>query len=443
MNLLVSANSVTYRGTKPNLHRLRRLCVVSGVLPAAVLVAGFCAGVSAAELTETDARALRDAKNAVNAGKQEDAIKLLLPLQKKYPAMGDVPRLLTHAYYELKQFDAARDAALKAVSLGRMTPDVLARLAHIAQERDDQLALMNTVRLLTVLDADDKQWRTTYGDLLASAGSLTESAAVFRALVKEQPDSAVLHLRLGNVLIQQDSPSEAAVHLETAWHLGATISRLPLTLAGICQQMGDNHQACAWMERALESSPQRNDSLKLQLAQMLWDLGRTDRARELAEGPTSSDNAEDRSRAHVLLGHIAIHHEEIDTAVTHWDKAVEAGADSPQLLASLGAHYYNSGEFDRAAKVLQQAVEAEKGADKQTLRFLILSLIQSGNRTEAREYLRQYVEYHGLSPKVKELARAWTAGQLTPELKEILDKRDEQKKRPHHDKEDKGLQEKH
>src|SRR5688572_1889951 len=172
------------------------------------LVACCADSAVAADLTEEDAKTLRDAEQAIKSGKYEQAIEGLLPLQKKHPSVGDIPRLLTHAYYELEQYDKARQSAIDAIGVGRVTPDVLARLAQIAQERDDRLALLNALRLVIILEPGNVQWRIIFGDLLASEQAIDESAAVFRELLEGQPDSAALNLRLGNVLMQKGLLSE-------------------------------------------------------------------------------------------------------------------------------------------------------------------------------------------------------------------------------------------
>src|SRR5262245_42505550 len=108
----------------------------------------------AAELTAEDARIVPDAQTALNSGPAAQTVTLLMPLRTKYPDLGDIPRLLAHAYFEQQQFAEARQASMEAISLGRMTPDVVACIAQIDRERDDTIALLGAVRLLTVLDPD-------------------------------------------------------------------------------------------------------------------------------------------------------------------------------------------------------------------------------------------------------------------------------------------------
>ncbi len=382
------------------------LAILRPIAAALLLAAMIARAGVAAEVTPEDTQVLVAAQRAYDGNKYAEAVKLLLPMRAKYPDHGDIPRMLTHAYFELGEFSKARDTALAAIGTGRLSPDILGRIAQIDQRRDDRLALINVVRLLTVLDPGNHRWRLVYADLLAGSDALDESAGVYRALLAEEPNSADVTLRLGNVLLKQKRIEEAAAALETAWHLGATDSRLPTTIAGAWQQIGDNRQALAWLERAASLDGAVNPQRQLQIGHLLWNLGEHDRAVDAVSMLTSSDDNAIKSQAHVLLGRIAVDRKQVEKAIGHWQQAAAAGETGPELLSVLGAHYYNSGDFKMAAKVLRRVVDEEKADDEQRLRFLVLSLIRSDDPTTARTYLRQYIEHHGLSDAAKSLVRS-------------------------------------
>ncbi|MEX2186929.1 MAG: tetratricopeptide repeat protein [Pirellulales bacterium] len=399
---------------------------------ATLFVAAAAPFVSAVDVTPEDAESLKSAQAAYDAGKHAEAVKLLLPIQAKYPDYADVPRMLTHAYFELGEFDKARQTALQAIAASRLSSDVLGRIAQIDQLLDDRVALLNDVRLLTVVDPNNRQWRLVYADLLTAAGSLDESAAVYRALIAEQSDSADIYLRLGNVLLKQERFAEAAATLETAWRLGAADPRLPTTIAGVWQSLGDDRQSLAWLERASAVASNDDPKLTLHIGQMLLKSGELDRAAAATTPLTKSQQPTIQGQAHILLGRIATARGQIDDAIAHWKQAAETGEAGPQLLAVLGAHYFNAGDYATAAKVLRRVVDGkvneldakngdtrgetsgDSGGDEQLLRFLVDSLIRSGEGKSAREYLRQYVEQHGLSDEAKTLVRALATASTKP-----------------------------
>jgi tetratricopeptide (TPR) repeat protein len=376
-------------------------------------VLAFAGALAAVEVAPEDAQTLKSAQTAFDAAKYADAVKLLLPLRTKYPDHGDIPRMLTHAYFELGQFDDARATALAAIGAGRLSPDVLGRIAQIDQRRDDRLALLNVVRLLTVLDPENRQWRLVYADLLADSDALDESAGVYRALLAEQPDSANVALRLGNVLVKRGDRDEAAKTLETAWHLGAADPRLPAAIAGLWQELGDDQQALAWLERAAALAETPDPQQQLQLGHLHWKLGNHDRAVDVVKDLTASKTSPIKRQAHVLLGRIAMDRQQVEEAIAHWQQAAAAGETGTDLLAVLGAHYFNSGDYKTAAKVLRRVVDEERADDEQHLRFLVSSLIRAGDAAAARDYLRQYIERHGMSEDATRLVRLLASPTVT------------------------------
>ena len=198
------------------------------------------------ELKPEDAEAFNKGNDHFQKGEFQQTVDLLEPLRKKYPSMADVPRLLSHSYYELGRVPESRQAALEAIGLGRFTPDAFIRLAQIDRQREDQLALLNTVRLLTILEPDNNDWRLLYGDVLEATQSYEQSASVYRLLIAEQPNRSELFVRLGNVLIKQDNPREAVKILETAWRLGDANPRLPEIMAGLWAKLDNDRQANCW-----------------------------------------------------------------------------------------------------------------------------------------------------------------------------------------------------
>jgi tetratricopeptide (TPR) repeat protein len=378
---------------------------VEGLMAAViVLIALTCPGESAS-VSAADAQILKTAQDAFDARKYDQAVKLLEPLIARYPDVGDIPRLLAHAHYELRQFDRARKMAIAAIGAGRASPDVLVRVAQIDQQRDDKQALINVVRLLTFLEPESNQWRLVYADLLAGTNAVNEAIAVYQSLVSKQPDSADLHLRLGNALAKQGRSADAASALETAWHLGAGDTRLPALLAGVWQSLGDDHQALAWLDRADALGAAPDPKQKLLHGTLLWKTGDLNRATAIATQLTKSETSELKGQARVLLGRIAMQQGRVDHAIEHWQHAAADGVESPELLTVLGMHYFDTGKYSAAVKVLRRVVDREDADNEQNLRNLIVSMLRANDRQAAQTYLGKYVERHGLSDPAMTLVR--------------------------------------
>jgi len=360
----------------------------------------------AADFTPEDAKTLADAQLAHNAKEFDKALTLLTPLRAKYPDQADIPRLMAHSLFELGRLDESQKLVSTAIGLGRLTPDLVVRLAQFAEKKQDQIALVNVVRLLTILEPDNTNWRILYGNLLSEMEAYAESAQVYRALLDKQPASGELHLRLGNVQLQQQRLAEAAVTLEAAWRLGAAEPRLPRILASLWRQLDDPQQALAWTQLAVTlAGPEVEASLRLQLAQLFNDVEDFEQAQQQAIPLLELPDPQLRAQAHLLLGRLEARRDRLAEAMVHWEKAVALGVESSPLRITLGAYFYNHQDFVKAAQFLRQVVDEEDGRDEQRLRFLIVSLIRSQDQAGAREYLTRYLERHGFHDESRTLIR--------------------------------------
>lgn len=105
----------------------------------------------------------------------------------------------------------------------------------------------------------------------------------------------------------------------------------------------------------------------------------------------------------------------VETAIEHWQHAAAAGVESPELLTVLGMHYFNTGKFSAAAKVLRRVVDREDADNEQNLRNLIVCLLRADDRQTAQSYLGKYIERQGLNDQAMKLIRLLAAqGQKSP-----------------------------
>ncbi|HLU49833.1 MAG TPA: tetratricopeptide repeat protein, partial [Planctomycetota bacterium] len=335
-----------------------------------------------------------------------DAIEILEPLRARHPAEADVPRLLAHAFWGIGDLAKAREAAVRALSLGRLTSDTLGRIAQIDRERGDRTALLNAVRLLTITDAENFEWRVLYADMLASAGDLAEAASLYNELVEVAPTRGDLYARLGNVALRDDRLGDAVTALETAWQLGERSPALAGTIGAIWQRLDDQRRTLEWIEISLSLEKDPTPALRLQHARLALALGELALARKSAEILVATKDEETLAEAELVLGHVAMSENAPGVAAEHWERAVRAGATAPQLLSYLGGHFFNAGDPARAAKYLRRKVEGDE-FDEQDLRFLVIALVRIGERDEARARLRLYLELYGLNDAARELIETW------------------------------------
>jgi len=361
---------------------------------------------------QSPALEIRRAGDAIRRGDHAAALRTLRPLRSKHPENADIPRFLALAYGGLGRYDEARAAAIDALSLGRFSPDVLGNLARVDRERDDRVALLNTVRILVVLEPENVDWRVLQADLLASSGAQAEAASIFATLLEKHPARDDLHARLGRVELDRDSPKRAIVHLETAWRLGSKAPSVALQLAESQQRLGDHRSAAGWLERAFATT--REDvslELRLRYAGLLFaidDLEESERASQrILEQKAEKQTA---AKAETLLGRIASRRNRPAKAAEHLERAISLGASAPELLSWVGAHHFNAKEYAKAETFLSRRVD-EHEFEEQDLRFLVLSLIRSNRAIQARSRLEQYLAQYGLQDPARRLIEElWKSG---------------------------------
>lgn len=379
------------------------MCTRLTILTLVALLSFIAAPLHAVELKPDDAEKLQQAQQAREAGQHQRAIELLTELRKTYPNLADLPRLQAHSYFELQQYDQARTAALDAVALGRIASDMLTRLVQIDQQRGDDVATLNTVRLLTITDSGNPAWRILYGDLLTAMNRPAEAEAIYRRSLEAHPARAAWWARLGNVLARQNRDTEAAGAFETAWRLGQRDTTIAQNLAGLHQRLGDTAAALHWIEQLLSMQSTPSAATQLRRAQLLFQLDRHDTARNVATPLTQSSDQPTAGQAHLLLGRIAQAADDPDAMLEHFKAAHAAGVANPALLLAVGKLHLNRGEFALAERFLSQYIDTA-AADRDTLLLLARSAAKAdptGRR--ARKVIHLYLEHFGLDGDVEPL----------------------------------------
>jgi len=351
---------------------------------------------------QEDTRDMRRARSLYEEKKYREAASILEEVCREQPTYADAHRLLGHTYYQLGRTDDARKALAQAVAHGRLTPDVLARLAQIERRQNRTAALLAGLRLRMLVKPQDRAWCLLYADVLASAGGEDEAEEIYKAIIEAAPAQPDTFVRLGNLCLREGRHIEAISAFETACHLGESSPRLPETIAELWFNAGDKRRALLWYERAIKLQDKPAERVRLRRAELLFWTEEFDKAEAAARLLANSENRGSAGKAYLLLGQIAMQRNRPEIAVAHWEEAVQAGMDEPQILAFLGSHYFNNGQYKKAADCLEKRL-ASGGLDKALLRYLIISLIRSGEDERARDEMQTYLEHYGLDDQAERL----------------------------------------
>lgn len=174
------------------------------------------------------------------------------------------------------------------------------------------------------------------GLVLLGDGFRDEAGSAWLAALQYVPDHPGANLSLGWLRWLQQRPPEAAAHWMVAWEAGCREPAVALQLALLFRQWNRADQAIVWLTRALDERPD-------------WPEAANELAWFLATHP--EEQFRDGRRAVDLAQRLA----------------EQSQYRQPAVLDTLAAAWAESGHFDRAAQIMQQAVallEAAPQADQ-------------------------------------------------------------------------------
>lgn len=345
---------------------------------------------------------LLQAQECYEDGRYAEAATLLEKLCQQQPSLAEAHRLLGHTYYQLDRIDDARSEMVEAIANGRLTLDVLERLTQIDRTQNHTAALQSGLRLRLLMEPHDLAWRKFHADVLAASGANDEAERLYERIIEDEPSRPDTYMRLGNLYLRKEKAAKAVLAFEMAFHLGGSNLNLERTIAELWCQLGNLREALSWYERDTrrgEDSPGRS---QLRLAELLAASEEFDRAERAARPLAESMDTGLASEAAILLGRIALQRGRIQEGVDYWESAVQSGTEDHQILAFLGSHYFNEKNYDKATLYLESRLSRDP-QDKDLLRYLIISLIRSENRQQAKVKMRMYLEQFGLDEQAEKL----------------------------------------
>jgi tetratricopeptide (TPR) repeat protein len=310
--------------------------------------------------------------------------------------------LLGHCYFEIGDLEKARAAFTRAVGRGRLTKDVVIRLAHIAREQGAPSAAASALRLAHLLVPKDAAVLGAAGDAAAAAGMDEEAASAYRAAVDLDPARADAHLRLGNIHIKAGAAARALTAFETAHHLGASSEDLARLIAELHVERGQLLGAVAWYERMLRFEPEDAYEVRLRCARLQAAAGDLLGARDRAGKLTGCPDKVVAGGAHLLAGRLASRAKDPPAAVGHWLAALALGQGGAEVHGLLGVHYHRVGEHAKAAEHLDERLRRGP-PDSSLSRALIRSRMALSELPAARAQLVLLVAEGGLDEQAERL----------------------------------------
>jgi tetratricopeptide (TPR) repeat protein len=210
--------------------------------------------------------------------------------------------------------------------------------------------------------------------LLGVHRSVSDPAAAaehFQRAAELRPDEAIVHARMGELLMHLNQVDKAGIHLRRAAELDSANPRPPIALARMALAAGDAESALPWAEFAARIAPQERASYEA-LALVYERLGRRQEAlRALAhaeEFPARPLGWSDPFAAQVLrlrkdpaesldVAQTLLSQQRIPEAISVLETALDRDRSDPAVYVSLARAYLSANQPQRAEAVLAEAQE--------------------------------------------------------------------------------------
>jgi tetratricopeptide (TPR) repeat protein len=208
-------------------------------------------------------------------------------------------------------------------------------------------------------DPDNALRHDAVGDLLLQAGRLDEAIDRYRRSLGLNPASASTHYNLGYALSSRGRRDEAIAELREALRIDPDYAQAHNNLGALLQLRGDAVEAQSHFERAVALRPDSVDALT-NLAQLLSSRGRPADAVTRFRAALTID----ATNAQALSGLAWIRATASDPvlrdaaeAVVLAERAAAVGAASVATLDALAAAYASAGRYEEAVKAARSGIE--------------------------------------------------------------------------------------
>ncbi len=246
---------------------------------------------------------------------------------------------------QLGQSASALDHLQRAARLQRNNPAVFGNLAQAFFNLKQYDEARETFRKAARLDPRAVQFPLGAANSLAMQGKFEEAAGILQRLAARFPQSALVWFNLGNVQRDRQLPAAALAGYRTAIALDPQLVEARNNLAGALHAMMQFEAAEMEYRECVRSAP---DYLlaRCNLASVVIDLGRFDEAAELCRDIIAL--APELPLAHSFLGATLSHQGRLHEALECHAKAARLSPDEAKIAQTYAGTLAESGQLRKA-----------------------------------------------------------------------------------------------
>ena len=248
---------------------------------------------------ESWAEPLQDLKTSIEEGDYARALRLGTAFTQQWADQSQGWDLLAEACYRSGDYDAALDAARRAVAItpesGRLHANLGVMLKAVgALDQAEQ-----SLRLALARDPGLTAAHINLGSLLRERGELEAAEASFRQAAVLAPTQAETHYNLANLLDQLERRQEAEAEYREALRLNPQLAAAANNLGILLGAANRLEEARDFLEQAIVVAPHLT-AARTSLGEVLRALGHSEEAAEVLRAVVAADP--EQTRAWYQLG---------------------------------------------------------------------------------------------------------------------------------------------
>ena len=234
---------------------------------------------------------------------------------------------------------------------------------------------------------DARPWNNM-GMALAATGKTSEAIAAYQKSLSMNNDSSQTHNNYGSALAEAGHFDEATLQIQKAIDLDPDNGPAHINMGHLLEVLGHRTEAIQQLTLAMQIAPKNADAHNI-YGVILARENKLDEA--IAELQQAVTLAPGNPECHFNLGRALAASSRFAEALPHLEAATKlSGGREPVILQMLAAMYSETGNYQRAVQVAQQAIDL---ADQQKNNELATSL-----RGNLARYQHQAQESSDLSP---------------------------------------------
>jgi len=190
----------------------------------------FCSTVATSLLAQTQ---LERGRELLNQGKTREAIAALRQVTETTPRETNAWLLLGEAYFKISNFDSAKIAGQRVISLDEANRNGYLLVARVELAQEDKRAAYNTLNAGLAEKKNDPLMLAMLGQLLLEADSVDRAIVVLTLAKEVDPNSSVVYEGLGDAYSRHGVTPYAITQYEKSLELDTTRARVHYKLASL------------------------------------------------------------------------------------------------------------------------------------------------------------------------------------------------------------------